>query len=229
MGKKRLYLLSKRCMDIVLSSLLLVVTLPFLLFIALLIKLDSPGPVFFKQERVKLRKPPTEGPKRWKVNTFIMYKFRTMRYNSNPGIHQQFVKALIRDDRSEMARLCNDDNSMVNKLKDDPRITRVGRVLRRLSLDELPQLWNVLKGEMSLVGPRPPIVYEIAEYKPHHWRRLETIPGCTGLWQVKGWCTLGFEEMVELDAYYIDHQSLWLDMKILLQTGLAILSGKGGG
>jgi lipopolysaccharide/colanic/teichoic acid biosynthesis glycosyltransferase len=102
-------------------------------------------------------------------------------------------------------------------------------VLRKTTLDELPQLWNVLKGEMSLVGPRPPITYEVAEYEPHHWKRLQTIPGCTGLWQVSGWCTLGFEEQVELDIWYVEHQSLWLDTKILLQTVLAVLLRKGAG
>jgi len=227
--KKRLYFLCKRCMDIVLSLLFLIITLPLFLLIALLIKVDSPGPVFFKQERVGLRKRSIGGQKGWKLSTFTMYKFRTMYHNCNPGTHQQFTKALIRGAENEVARLRNNSDSVVNKMSNDPRITRVGKVLRKISLDELPQFWNMLKGEMSLVGPRPPIVYEVAEYKPHHWRRLETIPGFTGLWQASGWCTLGFEEMVELDIWYIEHQSLWLDVKILLQTVPAVLSGRGRG
>jgi len=227
--EKKRYFWCKRCMDIVLPLLILIITLPLFLLIALLIKVDSPGPVFFKQERVGLRKRSIGGQKGWGLGTFTMYKFRTMYHNCNPSIHQQFMKALIRSDENQLAHLRNNSDSMVNKLSNDPRFTRVGKVLRRISLDELPQLWNVLKGEMSLVGPRPPIVYEVAEYKPHHWRRLGTIPGFTGFWQVSGWNTLRFEEMVELDIWYIEHQSLWLDIKILLQTLPAVLSGKGGG
>ncbi|HUT14986.1 MAG TPA: sugar transferase [Anaerolineae bacterium] len=224
--EKRLYFLCKRCMDIVLSLLLLVATLPLLLLIALLIKVDSPGPVLFRQERVGLRKRSIGGEEAWQLGTFIMYKFRTMYHNSHPGIHQRFVRALIRGNETEVARLRN--NSVVNKLTNDPRVTRVGKVLRKTRLDELPQIWNVLRGDMSLVGPRPPIAYEVAEYDPRYWRRLGTIPGCVGLWQVSGWCTVGFEDMVELDTWYIEHQSLWLDMRILLQTPWAVLSGKGG-
>ena len=227
-GEKRLYFLCKRCMDIVLSVLFLTITLPLLLLVAVLIKLDSPGPVLFNQERVRLRKRSTGGEEGWEPSTFTMHKFRTMYHNSNPAIHQQFTKALIRNDEDKVLRLRNNGGS-VNKLTDDPRITRLGKVLRRTSLDELPQLWNVLKGEMSLVGPRPPLAYEVAEYKPRHWRRLGTTPGCVALWHVSGWCTVSFEEMVELDVWYIEHQSLWLDVKILLKTVPAVLSGKGGG
>ena len=223
---KRLYFFCKRCIDIVLSMLFLVVTLPLLLLIALLIKLDSPGPVLFRQERVGAQKSSIAREEASQLRTFIMFKFRTMYHNSHPGIHQRFVSALIRGNETEAARLRN--NSAVNKLTNDPRVTRVGKVLRRTRLDELPQVWNVLRGDMSLVGPRPPIAYEVAEYEPHHWRRLGTIPGCVGLWQVSGWCTVGFEEMVELDTWYIEHQSLWLDLKILLRTPQAVLSGKGG-
>ena len=128
-----------------------------------------------------------------------------------------------------MARLRSNSDPVLNKLTSDARITRLGRVLRKTTMDEWPQLWNVLKGEMSLVGPRPPIVYEVAEYEAHHWRRLETIPGCTGLWHVSGWCTLEFEEQVDLDIRYIEHQSLSLDIKILLGTVPAVLLRKGGG
>jgi len=227
--EKRLYFLCKRCMDIILSLLFLVVTLPLFLLIALLIKVDSPGPVFFHQPRAGLRKRVVHGQTAWELSTFMMHKFRTMYRSRSRGMHWQFMKALIREDEDEVARLLNNSDRSVKKLTEDPRITRVGKLLRKTNLDELPQLWNVLKGEMSLVGPRPPIVYEVAQYEPHHWGRLQTIPGCTGLWQVSGWCTVGFEEQVELDVWYIEHQSLWLDMKILLQTVLAVLSRKGGG
>jgi lipopolysaccharide/colanic/teichoic acid biosynthesis glycosyltransferase len=226
--QKRLYSACKRGMDVALSALALFVTFPLLLFLALLIRLDSPGPALFKQRRVGLRKRSVDGQGRWELDTFTMYKFRTMYDKANPGIHKRFVRALIRNDEGEVACLRDNGHTVVNKLGNDPRITRVGRVLRKTRLDELPQLWNVLRGEMSLVGPRPALSYEVEEYKPHHWRRLEALPGCTGLWQVSGWCTLDFEGMVELDIWYVDHQSLWLDIKILLQTLPAVLSGNGG-
>jgi lipopolysaccharide/colanic/teichoic acid biosynthesis glycosyltransferase len=227
--EKRPYFLCKRCMDIVASLLFLVIGFPLILLIALLIRVDSPGPVFFHQPRVGLRKRIVHGQTVWELTTFPMHKFRTMYRERGRGMHWQFMKALIQEDEEEVARLQNNNGHTVKKLTEDPRITRVGRVLRKTTLDELPQLWNVLKGEMSLVGPRPPITYEVAEYEPHHWKRLQTIPGCTGLWQVSGWCTLGFEEQVELDIWYVEHQSLWLDTKILLQTVLAVLLRKGAG
>ena len=227
--QRRLYFACKRCMDIALSAPFLIITLPLLLLIALSIKLDSPGPVLFKQERVGLRKRSIDGEDRWELGTFIMCKFRTMYHNVNPSAHQQFVQALIRNHAHEVERLRHKGATVVNKLGNDGRITRIGRILRRTSLDELPQLLNVLRGEMSLVGPRPPLPYEVAEYEPHHWRRLGTIPGCVGLWHVSGWCALGFEDMVAIDVWYVQHQSLWLDVKILLKTVPAILSGNGGG
>jgi lipopolysaccharide/colanic/teichoic acid biosynthesis glycosyltransferase len=226
--QKHTYFLCKRCIDLVISLPILVVLSPLLLLIALLIKVDSSGPVLFKQERMKLRKPSADGKASCELDTFIMYKLRTMRPRSDPAIHQQFMKALIRNDENEVA-LLNNHASAINKLSNDARITRVGKVLRKLNLDELPQLWNVVKGDMSLIGPRPPLSYEVAEYKPHHWKRLMTIPGCVGLWQVRGWNTLTFDEMVDVDVWYVENQSLWLDAKIVLMTVPAILSGKGGG
>lgn len=227
-GEKRLYFLCKRGMDIIVSLLFLLLAFPLFLLIALLIRLDSPGPVVFRQPRVGLRKQVFDGQTVWEIAAFSMYKFRTMYHSRGRGMHWRFMKALIRHDEHEVVRLRGESGSAVNKLSADPRITRVGKVLRRTHLDELPQLFNVLKGEMSLVGPRPPIVYEVAEYEPDHWRRLQTIPGCTGLWQVSGWCAVGFEEQVELDAHYVEHQSLWLDTKILLKTLPAMLLAKGG-
>lgn len=227
--EKRLYFLCKRCMDIMLLLLFLPIALPLLILIALLIKVDSPGPVFFHQARVGLRKRIVHGQMVWELTTFPMHKFRTMYHERGRGMHWQFMKALIQEDEEEVARLRNNSDCADKKLTEDPRITRVGRVLRKITLDELPQLWNVVRGEMSLVGPRPPIPYEIAEYEPRYWRRLEAIPGCTGLWQVSGWNKLGFEEQVESDTQYIEHQSLWLDLKILLQTVPAVLRRIGGG
>ncbi len=226
--QRRLYFACKRGMDVALAGLALFITFPLLLFIALLIRLDSPGPALYRQGRVRLRNRSVDGDRRWELGTFTMYKFRTMYKDSSPGIHEHFMKALIRNDESEVARLRDNGHTVVNKLGNDPRITRVGKLLRKTRLDELPQLWNVLRGEMSLVGPRPALPYEVEQYKPGHWRRLEATPGCVGLWQVSGWCTLDFEGTMDLDIWYVDHQSLWMDIKILLKTVPAILSGNGG-
>jgi lipopolysaccharide/colanic/teichoic acid biosynthesis glycosyltransferase len=223
------YFLCKRFMDMALSLLFLILTLPLCVLAALLVKLDSVGPVLFRQERVGLRRRTLRGQTVWELDTFEMLKFRTMYHNSDARIHQRFIKALIHDDQNELKNLRDDAKHVINKLGDDPRITRAGRILRTTRIDELPQLWNVLRGEMSLVGPRPPLVYEVLEYEERHLKRLDTIPGCTGLWQVRGWCTLGFEDMVDLDIEYIEHQSLGLDVKILLKTLPAIVSGTGGG
>jgi diguanylate cyclase (GGDEF)-like protein len=227
--ERRSYFVWKRCMDIIGSLALLTVTSPLLLLIGVLIKLDSPGPVLFRQPRVGLRKRRIDGQTVWELSAFTMHKFRTMCHERGRGMHWQFMKALIQEDEEEVARIWNSSDRAVKKLTEDPRITRVGRALRKATLDELPQLWNVLKGEMSLVGPRPPIPYETAEYEARHWRRVEAIPGCTGLWQVSGWNKLGYKEQVELDIWYIKHQSLWLDMKILLQTIPTVLRRIGGG
>ena len=228
-GNQRLYFLCKRCMDIVVSSAALVVGSPFLLLIALLIKLDSPGPVLFKQKRIRLRNRSAAVPEAGQFDAFIMFKFRTMYQDSSPVPHEQLVKAMIRGDKYDLSRVQLRGGTVVNKLGSDRRITRTGKYLRRTNLDELPQLWNVLRGDMSLVGPRPPLPYEVTEYQPHHWKRLGAKPGCVGLWQVSGRNTLGFDDMVNLDVWYIEHQSLWLDLKIVLQVASAVLSGKGGG
>ena len=226
--RKALYLPLKRCLDVVASAVLFVGALPLLLVIAVCVKLDSAGPVLFRQQRVRLRRRPPGNAQVPDLATFTMYKFRTMYHDCDPTLHHRFVKTLIRGDEREVERL-RSENGPLNKLRGDPRITRVGKVLRRTSLDELPQLWNVLKGDMSLVGPRPALPYEVEDYSPHHWKRLLTIPGCVGLWQVRGWCTLDFEQMVALDNWYVDHQSLRLDVQILLGTLPAVLAGKGGG
>ena len=205
--------LVKRTSDIVIALLALVLLLPVWLIVALLIKLDSRGPVFFKQERVGM-----DG------RVFLVYKFRTMYLNSDHRVHQEYQRKFIAGDA---AANLGDDKRPAYKLSSDPRITRVGRWLRRSSLDEVPQLFNVLMGDMSVVGPRPPITYEVEAYAPGHRRRLDMKPGLTGLWQVSGRNRLPFDEMVRLDLFYIENWSLLLDLKIILRTVLVILRGDG--
>lgn len=218
--KKRLYFLCKRCMDIILSLLLLIITLPLSLLIALLIKLDSPGPIIFAQGRAGLRRRSRGKRREWEVSTFTFYKFRTMYHNAGQGPHYASIKAFAE------GKPVSDGEAMF-KLTDDPRVTRVGNILRKTTLDELPQLLNVLKGEMSLVGPRPVPLYEVAEYKEWHRERLTVLPGIVGLWQVKGRSRVSFDEMARMDIQYTRNQSLWLDLKILLLAIPAVLSGKG--
>ena len=170
---------------------------------ALLVRLSSPGPIFFRQTRVGL------GGK-----NFSVYKFRTMRIDADQM-------------KAKLAHL-NERDGVLFKIKDDPRITRCGRILRKYSLDELAQLWNVFKGDMSLVGPRPPVPYEYERYQMWHRRRvLEMKPGITGLWQVEGRSRTTFEEMVRIDLRYAGCRSLWMDLRILLLTPGAVLSGRG--
>ncbi|HJP94502.1 MAG TPA: sugar transferase [Pyrinomonadaceae bacterium] len=201
----------KRTFDIMFSSLAILVLLPLWLLIALLIKLDSRGPVFYTQERVGM-----DG------RLFLLYKFRTMRADADSEPHREYQRAFIAG-RAE-ANL-GDDQKPTYKLLADPRITRVGKLLRRTSLDEVPQLLNVLAGDMSVVGPRPPIPYEVEAYELWHRKRLDMKPGLTGLWQVSGRNRLPFEEMVRLDLFYIENWSLLLDLKIILRTGFVMLGG----
>jgi lipopolysaccharide/colanic/teichoic acid biosynthesis glycosyltransferase len=211
---KRWFHLLKRTMDILGSSLALIFCSPFFLVIALGIKLTSRGPILFRQERVGRF-----------GRRFTFLKFRTMYVGSDEKVHRDYVRRLI---SGELRARRQGSQEVVYKLKDDPRVTPVGRLLRKTSLDELPQLWNVLKGEMSLVGPRPPIPYEVNAYDIWHRRRvLEAKPGITGLWQVNGRSRTSFDEMVRLDLRYARDSSLWLDVKILLQTPWAVVSGQG--
>lgn len=217
---KRLYFRIKRVMDIVLSFIFLILLSPVLFLIALLVKVDSPGPVVFAQERTGYD---------WrsrKRRNFILYKFRSMCQNCDQSVHQEHVKERIRGQKR--AKGSSDDRRLA-KLTNDGRATRVGRILRRTSLDELPQLWNVLKGEMSLVGPRPVPLYEVDAYETWHKQRLEATAGITGLWQVKARGRATVDEMARLDIEYINHQSLLLDLKILLLTIPAVISGRGAG
>jgi exopolysaccharide biosynthesis polyprenyl glycosylphosphotransferase len=205
----------KRLMDILIAMGLLAVTSPLFLIVALLIKRSGPGPVFFVQERLGRDGQP-----------FLFYKFRTMEHNSDDAIHRQFAAMFINGDE-EGCRKSNGDRKIF-KMSQDPRVTQIGAWLRRTSLDELPQIFNVLRGDMSLVGPRPPIVYEIEHYQPWHMERLKVTPGLTGLWQVSGRSSVPFEEMVRLDVHYINHWSLWMDLRILLKTVPVVLQGTGG-
>ena len=207
------YAVAKRAIDIVGSLVCLALFSPLILVVALLVKVTSPGPVFFRQTRVGLRARP-----------FPMLKFRTMQAGNDPTIHQQFVSAFIDAGNADHVKA----EGTPFKITADPRVTSIGRALRRSSIDELPQLWNVLRGEMSLVGPRPPIDYELARYQPWHWRRvLEAKPGMTGLWQVAGRSQTSFDGMVRLDVAYARSRSIRLDLWILLQTPRAVITGKG--
>ena len=205
----------KRSMDVAGSLFALLLFSPLFLVISVLIKLTSPGPVLFRQRRIG---------KFGREFTFL--KFRTMRVNNDPEIHRQYVQNLIRQKAENNAPAGSD--KPVYKIVNDPRVTPVGAFLRKTSLDELPQFLNVLKGEMSLVGPRPPIPYEVAAYRAWHRRRvIEVKPGITGLWQVYGRSRTTFDEMVRLDLRYVQQQSLLLDLKIILRTPFAVLSTKG--
>ncbi len=214
----RVYLWTKRMIDLVVSSLALLFLAPLVAVIAMLIKMDSPGPVIFSQERAGY------DWRRRKHRVFRVHKFRSMAHNCDQTVHEQHVRDWIRGHKGGTA---TKDPEQLVKLANDRRITRVGHILRKTSLDELPQLWNVLIGEMSMVGPRPVPLYEIAEYEPWHRKRLDVTPGITCLWQVRGRGQTSLDEMVRMDLEYIQHRSLWLDVKILLKTVPVVLSGRG--
>jgi lipopolysaccharide/colanic/teichoic acid biosynthesis glycosyltransferase len=212
---RRSLLLVKRAVDTLVSTMLTLALLPLFVVIALAVKLSSKGPILFRQQRVGQF-----------GQTFTFLKFRSMQVNNDHSIHQEFVKKLIAQDTSPCVAGRKDQG--VYKLTNDKRVTRVGKFLRRTSLDELPQLINVMRGDMSLVGPRPPIPYELAAYQTWHRRRvLEVKPGITGLWQVTGRSRVKFDEMVRLDLRYATTWTPWLDLKILLLTPLAVIKGSG--
>jgi lipopolysaccharide/colanic/teichoic acid biosynthesis glycosyltransferase len=211
--KKEAKLLIKRSMDIVVSSFAILLCLPFLLAISVAIKATSKGPVLFRQPRIGQY-----------GRHFTFLKFRSMRVDNDCSIHREYVSHLIAG--TTAAHLNKGKEDGVYKLANDQRVTRIGRLLRRTSMDELPQLINVLRGEMSLVGPRPPIPYELAIYEVWHRQRLLQVkPGITGLWQVKGRSRVSFDEMVRLDLQYANTWSPWVDMKIILQTPAAVFKG----
>jgi lipopolysaccharide/colanic/teichoic acid biosynthesis glycosyltransferase/ActR/RegA family two-component response regulator len=223
---REIYFAGKRIFDFCLAAACLVLLSPVLLLAAALVRLESPGSPIFKQTRVGSRRRKTADGEIWKTVPFTFYKLRTMMNDADSALHKAYVQALIRRDEIGMAAAQNGETP-TRKLVNDRRVTRLGRFLRRSSLDELPQLWNVLKGDMSLVGPRPPIPYEVEAYELWHWKRLEATPGMTGLWQVEARSSVGFDEMVRLDIWYAEHQSLWMDLKILLKTPVAVLSMRG--
>jgi exopolysaccharide biosynthesis polyprenyl glycosylphosphotransferase len=201
----------KRGIDIVGSAAALLLLSPLFFAVALLVKLSSKGPVLFKQDRLGQF-----------GKTFTFLKFRSMYENNDRKIHQEFMKRVIKGDHDGGAE---GGTKPVYKMTNDPRITRIGAILRKTSLDELPQFINVLGGDMSLVGPRPPIAYECHEYDVWHRRRvLEVKPGITGLWQVRGRSRVRFDDMVRLDLQYVRTWSLWLDLQILAQTPKALFS-----
>jgi lipopolysaccharide/colanic/teichoic acid biosynthesis glycosyltransferase len=218
---------------------------PVMILAALAIVVYSPGPVFFVQERVGAKRRTSSGHVQWEATTFRCYKFRTMRMNADSSIHKAYIKALIENNEEQMQavqkaatrprrkmsqeELVAAQNAVTRprKIVDDARVIAPGRVLRKLSIDELPQLWNVLRGDMSMVGPRPAISYEVEMYKPWHLERLQAQPGITGLQQVEARCITDFDNQVRLDLEYIERQSLWLDLKIAIKTPLAILIAKG--
>lgn len=223
---RNIYYTVKQTIDFVIAFILLILFFPVMLFIAIAIFIYSPGPIFFKQERVGATRQSYRGHSYWKRVNFQCYKFRTMKINADPSLHQAYVKALIENDEAQMTAI-QGAPTQPRKLVNDPRIIRPGKFLRKLSLDELPQFWNVLRGDMSLVGPRPAIPYEVEMYKSWHLRRLEAQPGITGLQQVSARCTTDFDQQVQFDIEYINNQSLWLDIKIILKTPLAVISTTG--
>jgi lipopolysaccharide/colanic/teichoic acid biosynthesis glycosyltransferase len=207
----------KTLIDVLGSLFLVTLLLPVFIIIAALVKLSSKGPILFEQERIGLFGKP-----------FVFFKFRSMYINQNHNIHKMFVKNFIKETANENEELGSNNKKTVYKMTDDPRVTKIGSFLRKTSLDELPQLFNVLKGDMSLVGPRPPIPYEYEQYDIWHKGRIvEFKPGITGLWQVEGRSRTTFNEMVRLDLKYIREWSLWLDIKILLKTPWVVIKGKG--
>lgn len=221
---RRFYFLSKRCIDVAASILLIIVAAPLAVVVALLIKLDSPGPVIFCQERIGTRRRIKGGRTMWEVRTFKMYKFRSMKQNADQSLHRRYIHDLA---AGAVKASGDGDGAQQFKIAGDPRVTRVGRVLRKTSIDELPQLLNVLLGQMSLVGPRPVPPYEVAEYKEWHYERLAALPGMTGLWQVRERGQVPFDEMIRLDIEYVRARSLWFDLALLVLTIPAVLSARG--
>lgn len=214
-SQKKIQRIIKRAMDIFGSIFGIIIFSPIMFLASFAIKLTSPGPIIFKQERIGL-----------KGRKFLFYKFRSMRIDGDDKIHREYVSNLIKGELDKINQ-GKKDNPLY-KMKDDPRVTKIGKLIRKTSIDELPQFFNVLKGEMSLVGPRPPIPYEVEKYEPWHLRRiLEVKPGITGLWQVDGRSKTSFNDMVRLDLKYAINWSIWLDIKILLKTIFAVIRSSG--
>ena len=208
------YLRVKRVLDLVFTILILIPLFIVIAIIAVLIRIDSKGPIFFRQKRIGMN-----------GVEFDLFKLRSMYVDSDDSVHRESIKQYMNG-----AALNGKENSdNLYKLVDDPRVTRVGQFIRKYSIDELPQFINVLRGEMTLVGPRPPLPYEVEAYGPHEWIRLFGKPGLTGTWQVYGRSRVPFQEMVDMDIEYLGHQSILLDLKLIALTLPVMLQGRGGG
>jgi lipopolysaccharide/colanic/teichoic acid biosynthesis glycosyltransferase len=203
--------IAMRSLDVLVAGLALLILSPLLLVVAILVRRDSHGPAIFRQERIGRDLKP-----------FRVAKFRTMRQGVAADPHRAYVEEMIREESEAEGR-----QKPMMKLQEDPRITKIGHFLRKTSIDELPQLWNVLRGEMSLVGPRPPIRYEVDAYPARAYRRFAVRPGLTGLWQVSGRSLVTFSEMIDLDTEYVERRSLWLNLKIIILTVPTVMHGKG--
>lgn len=208
------YLRLKRLLDIAFTLLIAPSVLFVCLLVAICIKLDSPGPIFFRQKRIGQN-----------GVAFDMLKFRSMYANSDQRLHAEKIKQYMQGQKLSE----EEGDGMAYKIHNDPRITRVGHFIRRTSLDELPQFWNVLRGDMTLVGPRPPVPYEVEIYGEREWLRLTGKPGLTGTWQVYGRSRVTFQEMIEMDINYLQAQSLWQDLKLILMTVPVMILARGGG
>ena len=207
------YLRAKRLLDILFTLLILLPLCIVMAFVAVLIRIDSEGPIFFRQKRVGLN-----------GIEFDMFKFRSMYVNSDDSAHREAIKQYING--TTLNGEVDTDN--LYKLVDDPRVTRIGRFIRKTSIDELPQFFNVLRGEMTLVGPRPPLPYEVEVYSSCDWKRLSGKPGLTGTWQVYGRSRVPFQKMVEMDIDYLEQQSILQDLKLIALTLPVMLQGRGG-
>jgi lipopolysaccharide/colanic/teichoic acid biosynthesis glycosyltransferase len=206
---------ARRALDLIVATTLIVILSPVLLAIAIAIRLDSPGPALFRQRRVGIGQ-----------REFTLFKFRSMRADADPTAHKEYVSALIAGDGERTANE-EDEGEGLYKLVGDRRVTRVGETIRRWSADELPQLFNVVLGDMSLVGPRPTTSYEVDEYPAWYFDRFSVKPGLTGLWQVSGRNERTYEEMVRIDIEYVETRNLRLDLSILVRTPWVVLSRKG--
>jgi lipopolysaccharide/colanic/teichoic acid biosynthesis glycosyltransferase len=211
----------KRALDMTGAAILLVVLSPLFAIVSLAIKLTSSGPVFFIQDRVGAKRSIDHGQEQWNRTVFPALKFRSMYTDADQSAHKQYIRDFVNGDAVE------NETGPKFKMTADPRITSAGAVIRRTSLDELPQLINVLRGEMSLVGPRPVPKYETEVYSDSHFERFNALPGITGYWQIYGRGRVPFEEMMDMDIYYVRNRSLLLDLKLLLLTAPAVISTKG--
>lgn len=214
--QKPFYEFVKRTQDVILSLIALILLGPLWLFMALLVRLSSPGPVIYKQKNVVGRY--------GKIMT--VYKFRTMYTHMDDDIHRKTIARFVKGEQIDTVEK-DGEEVPVYKMTKDPRVIPIGSVLRKFGLDEIPQLLNVLKGEMSLVGPRAPLLYEYQHYSARHKLRLEVMPGITGLYQVTARSAVPFEKMIEIDLDYVQHRSYWMDLKIMFVTPWVLITGKG--